>query len=108
MALYAGIGADPLERLYLNQNPDAGFWRYLMSRGWGGTDPLSEYARRQQSRAYGQYSAFAAQNPDQGFFDYLEQNKPDFYSDFANQAPSQRGDIGSTRYAPRVRYVRPY
>lgn len=105
MPLY-GTTPSEFERVYLNQNEDAGFYRYLMNRGWGGNNPLSDYARRQQGNTYGQYSAMAAQNPNLGFFDYLEQNQPDFGDSYLQQTPSQRNDYGSVRFAPRTRYTR--
>lgn len=109
MALYGVPGMSPegFERTYLNQNQDAGWWRYLLDRGIGqGNTPLSDYGRRQQSRYVNAYGAYAAQNPNLGFYDYLEQNQPDIQDEFMQQTPSQRNDFGSVRFAPRVRYTR--
>lgn len=104
MALYGT--PDNFERYYLNQNPDAAFWHYLNMRGWGGNTSQNLYSQRQQNPTYNRYQAVAGQNPDMGFFDYLEQNRPDFQDQFLSQSPNQRGDAGSFRYAPRARYTR--
>jgi hypothetical protein len=103
-----GIGAD-FNSYYLNSTPDAAFWNYLGQQGLGsGNRPVDTYARNQQSRIYSQYQAQAGSNPLQGFYDYLQQNKPDLQGQFMDQSPDQRGDTSNRFLTPRARFVNAY
>jgi hypothetical protein len=98
-----------LRRFYLNSTPDAAFWEYLRQIGLSqGTRPVDQYAQRQQNRVYNQYQAHIANEPNLGFFDYLERERPRLEQDFWNQSPSQRGDTSNRFLVPRARFVNAY
>lgn len=100
-----GLGGQDLSNYYLNSTPEAGFYNYLGAQGLGGTDTTSKYAGNQYNRSYNLYQAQAADNPMQGFWDFLQQNKPDFRTEFQMQSPGQRGDFSSRFLTPRGRWV---
>ena len=93
---------------FLNNTPEAGFWYYLTSRGLLGNDPRARYAQGQYGRTYGMYSANAADNPNEGFFDYLNRTQPNFEQDFMNQSPEMRGDYTSRTLTPKARFIKAY
>lgn len=108
MAAYADIGVPPgmgnFENFYLNNDPTAGWWNYLTGLGLGGLRPLDRFAQQNQSRYYGQYQAQAAQNPNEGFYNYLLRTQPNVENDYMSQSPNQRFDFSSRTYTPRVRF----
>jgi hypothetical protein len=93
-------------RFYLNSDPTAGWINYLMGTGVGsGVSPQQTWARNQQNRYYGTYSAGAGTNPDEGFFDWLLRTNPDVGNEWSMQSPEQRGDFTSRTHTPRARWV---
>jgi hypothetical protein len=113
---YAGLAGNgtstvPVmdERGFLNSDPDAAFWRYLQNAGYAAPGVAStnfgKYAQAQQDRVYKGYKSVAAADPNQGFYDYLEQNHPDLQGEFMSQSPEQRGDFSSRLMTPRARWA---
>jgi hypothetical protein len=101
-----GLTSDEMRRWYLNQDPTAGFYSFLGAHGLaGGVTPQEKFAQGQFNTTFNNYLAHAAENPDLGFYDYLEQQNPDLNAGFANQSPTQRGDFSSRTYQPRGRWV---
>jgi hypothetical protein len=72
-------------------------------------DPVSQFAQGQYGSTHNKFQAAAAQNPTMGFFNYLNANPQefDFGAQYANQAPSQRGDTSDRTTAARGRWVTP-
>jgi hypothetical protein len=95
---------------FLNNTPEAGWWNYLQSRGLAGNgnDARSVFARSQYGNTYGRFMANAADNPDEGFYDYLQRTRPDFEADFMAQSPETRGDNTSRTLTPRARFTKAY
>jgi hypothetical protein len=93
---------------YLNNTPEAGWVQYLQNQGLFGIDPASQYAARQYGKTYGGYTAQAAQNPNLGFMDYLNQSNLDLKHEFMDQSPQTRGDFSDRTFAPRARFMRAY
>lgn len=93
---------------FLNNTPEAGFWNYLQTRGLLGTSNRDRFAQGAYGRLYGQFTANAADNPNEGFFDYLNRVKPDLEREFMDQAPDQRGDSSSRTLTPKARFIRAY
>jgi hypothetical protein len=96
---------SPDEQFYLNQNPEAGFWSYLGSRGLASVDPVSQYSQRQYNTLYNTYAAGAAANPDEGFYDYLNRASPDLNTQYQMQDQATRGDYSSRNSAGRARWI---
>jgi hypothetical protein len=95
---------------FLNNTPEAGWWSYLQDRGLAGSgnDPRSSFARNQYNTTYGNFLGGAADNPNEGFYDYLQRKQPNFEQDFMNQAPETRGDFTSRSLTPKARFVKAY
>lgn len=108
MQNYAIPGVPNLSDFYLNSTPDAAFWEYLQRNGFGGIRPVDRFAQNQQRRTYNQYQAHIANEPNLGFWDYLNRFKPDFGSEYLSQSPSQRGDVSARFLTPRARFVNAY
>lgn len=106
MPNYADMGS--FERNYLNFDPEAGFFRYLRDSGLLGSAPIDKYAQGRYNNVYGDYRAIAGQDPNLGFFDYLQQRQPNFSMDFGSLSPETRGDFTSFKSAPRARFLRAY
>jgi hypothetical protein len=105
--------ADPLqgpewESWYLNSTPEAGWVRYLQNQGLYGLDPKSTFARGQYGRAYGQYQSQAAQNPNLGFYDWVNGAGLDLNGAYGSVSPAARGDFSDRTFAPRARIMRAY
>lgn len=105
---YATPDGSPYQNYFLNNTPEAGWWNYLTSRGLVGTDNRSRFAQNRYGSQYGQYLGQAADNPDEGFYDYLQRKQPDFEQEFMAQAPGDRGDDSGRRLTPRARFLRAY
>lgn len=103
-----GTVPQELHDYYLNSTPDAAFYEYLGRNGYNGTRPADNFARGRQSQTYNQYQAHIANEPNLGFWDYLNRNQPDFNADFMNQSPTQRGDTTGRTLTPRARFVNAY
>lgn len=93
---------------YLNNDPNAGWVQYLQNQGLFGFDPRSQWARGQQSRAYGQYQAAASQDPNLGFYDWLGASGLDLSGEYGNLAPTARGDFSDRTVSNRARFMRAY
>lgn len=105
--------SDPLQgtdwtQWYLNSTPDAGWVKYLQNQGLYGLDPTSNFARNQQGRAYGQYQAQAANDPNLGFYDWINGAGLDLRGAYASLSPTARGDLSDRQFAPRARFMRAY
>lgn len=101
----AGSALSPdIARWYLNYTPEAGFWSYLQGRGLTGAGPLDRFAQGRFSNYYGRYLAEAANQPNLGFYDYLNTQRDTPESEFALQAPEARGDFSSRLLTPRARW----
>lgn len=97
---------DPnFENWYLNDQPQAAWWHYLMGNGWGGTSRPQQYAQNQFGRYQNMYNAQAAQNPLEGFNDWLRRTQPNPLGDYWNQSPNMRGDATSGFYNPHARWI---
>lgn len=103
-----GAGTDPYLKTYLNNTPEAGFWYYLQKHGLVGNNPNQQYSQGQYNRTYSGYMANAAENPNEGFYDYLSRKSPDFASDFSAQTPDQRNDYTGRTLTGRGRFTRAY
>lgn len=90
---------------YYNQDPTAGWWAYLRSMGLAGSRPADQWSQNQYTRTYGNYQAEAANDPNMGFYDYLNRYKPDLYGDYWSQSPGQRGDNSSRNLTNASRYI---
>jgi hypothetical protein len=108
-------GVDPnipggYTNYFLNNTPEAGWWSYLQGRGLAGNgnDPRSTFARNQYGNTYGNFLANAAENPNEGFYDYLQRKQPNFEQDFMAQDPNSRGDNTSRTLTPKARFVKAY
>lgn len=103
-------GYDPAqwESWYLNNNPEAGWVRYLQNLGLYGLDPRSQFASRQYGRAQGMFNSAAAQNPNLGFYDWVKGSGLDLAGDYANQSPDTRGDFSDRTVNARARFMRAY
>ena len=99
------LPSSPLEQGYLNENPTAGWWRYLLGIGHTGMTPEDRYAQNSQSRFYNFFTTHAAEDPNQGFYDWLRAYAPDPGQEFQLQSPEQRGDFSSRTLTPRARWV---
>lgn len=108
MGPYAIPGATDFNNYYLNSTPDAAFYAYLQQQGLSGNRPVDTYARQQQGRVYNQYQSQAGANPLQGFYDYLQANKPNLPGEFNDLSPTQRGDTSDRFLTPRARFVNAY
>lgn len=98
-----------LSRFYLNSTPDAAFWEYLRQSGLQGSGrAVDKYAQGQQSRVYNRYQAHIANEPNLGFFDYLERERPNLEQEFWDQSPQQRGDTSNRFLTPKARFVNAY
>jgi hypothetical protein len=106
---YAGpIGGPEWTNWYLNNEPNAGWVQYLQNQGLYGFDPISRYARNQQSRVYGGYQAAASQDPNLGFYDWLNASGPDLRGEYGNVSPTDRGDFSDRTSTTRARFMRAY
>lgn len=105
-----GLTGDAWTKWYLNNNPQAGWVKYLQDNNLFGLDPTSKFAGSQYNKVYGQYTSAASQNPDLGFFDWINGagSGVNLQTDFQNQSPSERGDFSGRLYAPRARMMRAY
>lgn len=102
---------DPgsLHDYYLNSTPDAAFWEYLGGRGLTGLgNGVSRFAQGQQGRVYNKYQAHIANEPNLGFWDYLNREQPDLQADYQSLSPNQRGDSSNRFLQPRARFVNAY
>ena len=105
----AGVPPEELTDFYLNSTPDAAFWEYLRRAGLSGSGrSVDTYAQRQQDRTYNRYQAAIAQEPNLGFWDYLQRERPDYNAEFMSQSPTQRGDTSYRFLTPRARFVNAY
>lgn len=100
-------GGDYLD-YFLNNTPEAGFWYYLNQNGLVGNTPSQKYAQGRYGNVYGQYQASAADNPNEGFYDFLKRKQPSFDQEFKAQSPEQRGDFTDRSLTPRGRFTRAY
>lgn len=100
-------GTPGWRQWYLNQNPEAGWVEYLQGLGLYGFDPASNWARQQYGRTYGMYNAQAADNPNLGFWDWIQGAGLDLRGQFSQTAPSARGEYNQMQ-APRARFMRAY
>lgn len=101
-----GAAVDPaLADYYRNYLPEAGFWSFLQGKGLVGSDPQSRFTQNRYSNYYGQYLAAAANEPNLGFYDYLNRGSVDPGADFMAQSPDQRMDFSSRTLTPRVRWA---
>jgi hypothetical protein len=91
-------------RDFLNMVPDAGYWRYLLDLGYGGTSPRARFAQNQQGRYLNMFHADAASDPNMGFYDWLLRRGIDPGAEFLAQSPEQRGDFTSRYLTPRARW----
>ena len=82
---------DFLGDAYYNQNPLAAFYKRF---NLGGSNPrqaaFGRYANNRYGDIYNQYQSQLPDNPNQGFYDFL--GGQNLGNEFANLAPSQRGD----------------
>src|SRR4051812_28416446 len=101
-------GGQSWQNWFLNTNPDAGFVKYLQDQGLYGLDPKSSYAKNQYSRTYGLYTSQAAQNPNLGFYDWINGAGLNLGGDYGSLSPSARGDFSDRTAAPRARFMRAY
>lgn len=106
---YAGASGAPgtseLDRYYLNQDPNAAWWRYLGLLGFTGTNPRQRYAQNQMSRYQGMYASDAASNPNAGFYDWLLGKGGQFNDEIGQASPDQVGDFSYRSLQPKARYV---
>jgi hypothetical protein len=103
-----GINPADWQSWYLNTTPEAGWVQYLQNQGLYGVDPAGKYARNQYGKAYGAYQAAATQNPNLGFYDWINQANLDLRGEYANQSPTDRGDFSDRILTPRARFMRAY
>lgn len=105
----SGSYANPFDpnfnNFYLNDQPQAGWWNYIMGRGWGGLDNQSRYAQQAFGRYNNIYAQQAGQHPTEGFYDWLRRTNPDVGGEYWNQSQTQRGDATAGFYTPRARWV---
>ena len=92
---------DFLGDAYYNQNPMAAFFQRF---GLGGGAPrnraFNTYANSRYNDVYGAYQAQLPNNPNQGFYDFLQGQ--DLNKEFSNLAPELRGD--QSFRSPKVMY----
>lgn len=102
-----GPNIPDLERFYLNQNPDAAWWRYLSLLGLTGNTQRARWGQQQFNRVQGNYMSQAPSNPNMGIYDWLTGGLgvPNLGDEFAAQTPGQRGDFTYRNIAPKARYV---
>lgn len=98
-------GLDGLKDYYLNYTPEAGFWAYLQGKGMTGSTPQDRFAQNRYSNYYGQYLAANADEPNLGFYDYLNRQNFDPGQEYKMQSPEQRGDFSSRFLVPRARWT---
>lgn len=91
---------------YWNADPEAGYWQYLMQHGLtGNNNRQSQYAQSQYNSTYNRYRAVAGEDPNMGFWDYLQKAQPDLATEYQNQSPEQRGDFSTRMLTPRARWT---
>lgn len=102
-------GPDPFgltlwDQVY-NENPQAGYQRWLQQSGQGGNQSAYEqWLQQQGGRAYNAYVGSAPEHGlDYSFLDYLRDNGSTLEQQFRGLAPRQRGEqyaygTGRTRY----------
>lgn len=103
-----GLDPSQWQDWYLNNVPEAGWVKYLQGLGLYGITPQARYAQNQYNRAYGGYEAAASDNPNLGFYDWIQHSGFDFGSEYNNLSPDQRGDFSSRTLTPRTRFMRAY
>lgn len=101
-------GDSTYKNYFLNNTPEAGFWSYLSGRGLLGNSPQAKFGQGQYNKQYGSFLGQAADNPNEGFYDYLQRMQPNFADDYGNQSPEQRGDFTSRSLTPRGRFIKAY
>lgn len=107
-AVPSGPGDLGYKNYFLNNTPEAGWWNYLQQQNLVGTSQKDRFSQGRYGNAYGQFTAGAADNPNEGFYDYLQRKQPNFEADFMNQAPEDRGDGTSRTLTPKARFTRAY
>lgn len=103
-----GLTGEDWTNWYLNNEPTAGWVQYLQSLGLYGTDPVSNWARNQYGKTYGQYTSAASQDPNLGFYDWLKASNLDLRGQYGGLDPVGRGDFSDRSSIGRARFMRAY
>lgn len=96
-----GIGSSILEN-----NPTAGYQRFLDAFGQGGDNtPMARWFNNQYGRVYNQYQAALPEHgPDYRFLDFLKENGGGLWNQYQSLPASAQGQNPS-QYAGRLRWV---
>lgn len=103
-----GLSGPAWTNWYLNNEPGAGWVQYLQNLGLYGLDPVSGWARNQYGKTYGQYTSAASQNPNLGFFDWLNNTDLNLKGQYSSLDPTSRGDFSDRSTTTKARFMRAY
>ena len=102
MAITDPLIQDALTSFY-QQDPRAGFDKFLYERDLFGLDPTASFAQGQYGRLYGQYVGQLENDPNQSFYNYLQGFN--LRNQYQAQPAYLRGDTSGRRLTPPVRYI---